>query len=97
MREGVDPVLDHIPVGSRVFLTIDFDVLDPAIMPAVGAPTPGGLNYQITIDLIHALAARNPIIGVCLVELVPEVDLHNLGAITAMRITWNILAALSRH
>jgi len=66
-------------------------------MPAVGAPTPGGLDYQTTIDLIHALAARNTIVGVCLVEFVPPADLHNLGAITAMRIVWNILAVLARN
>jgi len=94
-QAGIAPILEHIPAGSRCFLTVDFDVLDPAIMPAVGAPTPGGLDYQVTIDLIHALAARNPIVGVCLVEFVSEADLHNLGAITAMRIVWNILAALS--
>jgi agmatinase len=46
----------NIPKGSRCFLTIDFDVLDPSIMPAVGAPTPGGLFYQETIDLIHAVS-----------------------------------------
>ncbi len=96
MRDGIELVLQHIPAGKRCFLTIDFDVLDPAIMPAVGAPTPGGLDYHTTIDLIHALASRNPIIGVCLVEFVPEADLRNLGAITAMRVAWNILAALAR-
>ena len=97
MRTGIDPVLQQIPSGSRCFLTIDFDVLDPSIMPAVGAPTPGGLDYQTTIDLIHALARRNSIVGVCLVEFVPEADLRNLGAITAMRIVWNVLAALTRN
>jgi agmatinase len=94
---GIDPILQHLPADSRCFLTIDFDVLDPAIMPAVGAPTPGGLDYLTVIDLIHALAARNTIVGVCLVEFAPEVDLHNLGAITAMRIVWNILAALATN
>jgi agmatinase len=97
MHAGIDHILQHFPAGSRCFLTIDFDVLDPAIMPAVGAPTPGGLDYQTTIDLIHALARRNPIVGVCLVEFVPEADLRNLGAITAMRIVWNVLAALARN
>jgi agmatinase len=97
MREGIDPILQHLQPGSCCFLTIDFDVLDPSIMPAVGAPTPGGLDYLTVIDLIHALAARNTIIGVCLVEFVPEADLHNLGAITAMRIVWNILAALANN
>jgi len=97
MRDGINPVLQSIPAGSSCFLTIDLDVLDPSIMPAVGAPTPGGLDFQTTIELIHSLASRNPIVGACLVELVPEMDLHNLGTIAAMRIAWNILGALARN
>ena len=97
MRDGIDSVLQHIPVNNPCFLTIDFDVLDPSVMPAVGAPTPGGLDYQTTIDLIHALAVRNTIVGVCLVEFIPQADLHNLGAVTAMRIVWNIIGVLARN
>jgi agmatinase len=92
--DGPKYVLDQIPSASRCFITMDFDVLDPSIMPAVGAPTPGGLFYQETIDLIHAVSKRTQIIGVCLVELVPELDLNDLGAITAMRIVWNTLGAM---
>ena len=68
MREGTEAVLKHLPKGGRCFLTIDFDVLDPSVMPAVGAPTPGGLYYQTLIDIIHGAAARTNIVGVCLVE-----------------------------
>lgn len=94
-QNGIGTVLSAIPAGSRCFLTIDFDVLDPSIMPAVGAPTPGGLLYQETIDLIHALSRHTAFVGACLVELVPSSDIHHLGTITAMRIAWNIIAALS--
>ena len=96
MRKGSEAVLRYIPEGGRCFLTIDFDVLDPSVMPAVGAPTPGGLNYQTLIDIIHGAAMRTKIVGVCLVEFAPEVDLHNLSAVTAMRIAWNVIGALAR-
>jgi agmatinase len=96
MGEGADAVLRHIPEDGRCFLTIDFDVLDPSAMPAVGAPTPGGLDYQTLIDIIQGAAARVNIVGVCLVEFVPEADLHNLGAVTAMRVVWNVIGALAR-
>jgi len=94
-RLGVQGVVDRLPKNSRVFLTIDFDVLDPAIMPAVGAPTPGGLYYQETIELIHAIAKRCGIIGVCFVELAPNADINHLGAITAMRLVWSTIGALT--
>ena len=95
-QKGIISVLNVVPAGSRCFLTIDFDVLDPSIMPAVGAPTPGGLLYQETIDLIHQLSKHTSIIGACLVELTPSVDIHHLGTITAMRIAWNIIGALAK-
>jgi agmatinase len=94
---GIKHVLEMIPKGSRCFLTIDFDVLDPSIMPAVGAPTPGGLYYQETIDLIQALSQHCALTGVCLVELVPSADLNHLGAITAMRIAWNVIGSITRE
>ena len=46
---GMDAVLDRIPDGGPFYLTVDADGLDPTIMPAVNAPTPGGLS----LSLIH--------------------------------------------
>jgi arginase family enzyme len=65
-------------------------------MPAVGASTPGGLFYQETIDLIHALSRHAEIICVCLVELTPSADVQHQGAIAAMRIAWNVIGALAK-
>lgn len=92
---GVAGVIGMLPMNSRVFLTIDFDVLDPAIMPAVCAPTPGGLYFQETVDLIHATANHCRVVGACLVELAPEADINHLGAITAMRLVWNTIGAVT--
>ncbi|HUV15191.1 MAG TPA: arginase family protein [Pelolinea sp.] len=96
-HEGLNSVLKLIPDSSRCFITMDFDALDPSIMPAVGAPTPGGLYYQETIEFIHAISKRSKIVGVCLVELVPEADFNNLGVITAMRVVWNVIGVLARN
>jgi agmatinase len=96
MRDGAERALKELPEGENCFLTIDLDVLDPSIMPAVGAPTPGGLDYWTLIEIIQETASRNRIVGVCLVEFVPEADLHNLGAITAMRVVWNVVGAVAR-
>ena len=37
----IDRVVDSL--GETVYITIDCDGLDPAIMPATGTPEPGGL------------------------------------------------------
>ena len=95
-REGVNAALDFIPRDSRCFLTIDFDALDPSVMPAVGAPTPGGLSFLEMINLIQAATQKTQLVGVCLLELVPELDVNHLGSITAMCVAWNAIGALAR-
>ena len=94
-KYGSEIVKEYFPKGVNCFITLDFDVLDPSIMPAVGAPTPGGLNYIELIDLIQWVAENTDVVGVCLVEFAPERDLNNLGAVTAMRVVWNILGCLA--
>jgi agmatinase len=96
-REGIDAALEYLPDKCRCFVTVDFDVLDPSVMPAVGAPTPGGLSYLRIIELIQAVAQKTHVVGICLVELVPEMDVNHLGAITAMRVAWNTIGALARN
>lgn len=67
----MEPVLATIPEGRAVFLTIDADGLDPTEMPAVMAPTPGGLYFRQVAPLLRAVARRNRIIGMDLVEVAP--------------------------
>ena len=58
--------------GKRVYLTVDLDGLDPAIMPAVGTPEPGGLSWERTLDVARTVcrhAAAVPVFVV--VELAP--------------------------
>ena len=95
-RVGVDAVVAHIPPGSRCFVSIDADGLDPAVLPAVAMPTPGGLSYEDVIGLLRALAARATIAGLAMVEVVPERDdPHRLSALTAARIVSVALGLIS--
>jgi agmatinase len=95
-EHGIAPVLDVVPAGSQVLLTLDCDGLDPAIMPGVIAPAPGGLSYWQAIGILRGVAAKARIAGFDLVEFVPERDLAGLGALTAARIIVNVLGLLAR-
>jgi agmatinase len=58
--------------GKQVYLTIDLDGLDPAEMPAVGTPEPGGLRYSDLLDIVRVVcryAQGLPVFDV--VELAP--------------------------
>ena len=92
--EGMDPVVATIPEGRAVYLTIDADGLDPTEMPAVMAPTPGGIYFRQLAPLLRAVARRNRIVGMDIVEIAPSYDFVNgLTCITAGRLILNVLAA----
>jgi agmatinase len=62
---------------DRVYLTLDLDVLDPAEMPAVGTPEPGGLTYMELIHICRALGrSRKKVVGFDLMELAPIPGIH---------------------
>ncbi|MGH9331510.1 MAG: agmatinase, partial [Vicinamibacterales bacterium] len=65
----VDRVVDSL--ADRVYVTIDADGLDPAIMPAVGTPEPGGLSWYEALALLKAVFTRRQVVACDLVELCP--------------------------
>jgi agmatinase len=85
--EGVQEALTHLNADRPVLISIDCDGLDPAALPAVNMPTPGGLNYEDMMAILHGVAAKARIAGFILTELVPERDdRFKLSALTAARI-----------
>jgi len=56
---------------ENVYLTLDLDVFDPSIMPSVGTPEPGGLDWYEVLDLILAVSLNRKIVGLDVVELSP--------------------------
>lgn len=62
--------------GRRIYLTIDVDGLDPAIVPATGTPEPDGLTWSETLQILRTLAANAEIVGMDCVELAPQDNLH---------------------
>lgn len=92
--EGMEPVLETIPEGRAVYLTIDADGLDPTEMPAVMAPTPGGIYFRQLAPLLRSVARHNRIVGMDIVEIAPSYDFANgLTCIMAGRLILNVLSA----
>jgi agmatinase len=65
----IDRVVDSL--GEDVYITIDCDGLDPAIMPAVGTPEPGGLSWYEILGLLRRVIESRRVVGCDLVELAP--------------------------
>jgi agmatinase len=94
---GLEPVLDLVPRGAEVFVTLDCDGLDPFVMPAVIGPAPGGLGYWQAVSLLHGLAAKARLAGFDIVEFMPERDMQGLAALTAARLVCNALGLMARQ
>ncbi|MEM7539855.1 MAG: arginase family protein [Chloroflexota bacterium] len=96
-RQGIDAVVDAIPAGTKLFVTLDVDGLDPAIMPSVIGPAPGGLSYWDVVELIERAAAKaGSIAGFDIVELLPSADVGAQGARLAARIVATMMGLIGR-
>lgn len=71
----IDRVVDSLGDGP-VYLTIDVDALDPAIMPSTGTPEPGGLTWYEVLALLRATLPRRNVVACDIVELSPIPGLH---------------------
>jgi len=58
-------------LSDRVYITIDVDGMDPAIMPATGTPEPGGLSWYEILSLLRTVIERRTVVGCDIVELSP--------------------------
>jgi agmatinase len=72
MRRDTDWIAKVVEsLGETVYITIDVDGLDPAIMPATGTPEPGGLSWYELLSLLRAVISERRVVGCDLVELSP--------------------------
>jgi agmatinase len=59
-------------VGEPLYITIDLDFFDPAFVPSVGTPEPGGFGWVETLRFLRNVARARKIIGFDVVELLPR-------------------------
>lgn len=88
---GTDAVLDRIPKGARLYVTIDIDGFCPSIAPGTGTPSHGGFLYYEVLELLQGAARRHEVVGVDLVEVAPDYDHSGSTAILAAQILLNFL------
>ena len=79
-----------------VYVSIDLDVLDPAAMPAVGTPEPGGMTWGDLTGLLRAVADERKIVGFDVVELSPG-EGPEAGAYTAARLVQKVIGYAARQ
>ena len=78
--------------NQPVYISLDLDVIDPSLLPGVGAPEPGGLTFQEFISLLKKLQTLH-VVGFDMVELTPDYDPTQISSITASVILREIILA----
>ncbi|ADW21598.1 agmatinase [Thermus scotoductus] len=88
-REGL-PIREILEaLGERVYISLDFDALDPSVMPSVGTPLPGGLSYRQVVDLLSAVFQEKEVVGMDFVELSPTGQFH--AEMTAAQLVYHAI------
>ena len=85
----IDRALDGLD-GKPVYLTIDLDYFDPAIIPATGTPEPGGGTWWPTLRFLGKLLKRTDVVACDVVELAPSPGLHHAD-FTAARLIYKLI------
>jgi agmatinase len=83
-------MLDRLP--ERVYLSVDVDAFDPAVVPTTGTPEPGGLGYWQAAEFLDLLAKKKTIIGMDLVEAMP-VEGQEHGIFACARFLYQMVGA----
>ena len=81
----VDLLSDH------VYISVDLDVLDPGLMPAVGTPEPGGMDWRQLTGLLKEVAQQRQIVGFDVCELSPG-DGPPACSYTAAKLVFKMIA-----
>ena len=86
------PDLDRLVsmLTEEVYISIDLDVLDPSIMPAVGTPEPGGMNWGQIIEVIRKVGQSRRVVGFDVTELSPGEGPHAC-AYTAAKLVYKLI------
>jgi agmatinase len=78
-------------LSSRVYVSVDLDVLDSSIMAAVGTPEPGGMDWDTLTGLLRTVGDNREIVGFDVSELSPD-EGPEACAFTAAKLVYKLIA-----
>lgn len=78
-------------LSDDVYITIDLDAFDPAIMPSTGTPEPGGMMWYQTMLFIEKVIRKKNLAGFDVVELCPT-ETNKAPDFMAAKLIYRILS-----
>jgi agmatinase len=80
--------------GRPIYLTVDLDWFDPAVMPGTGTPEPGGFIWNDFATVIKELR-HHSLMGADVVELAPQLDSSGISSVLAAKVTRSLLLLMA--
>lgn len=80
--------------GSKIYISVDLDCVDPASAPGVSVPSAAGLAAMDLIYLLNKVISGGNVVGIDIVELVPDYDINGMTATLAARILSECIASV---
>ncbi len=90
-----DAIAEALDGPELVYLSIDIDVLDPAMAPGTGTPEPGGLLTRELLRAVRRIVGSVQLAGMDIVEVSPPFDHAEVTAMAAHRAAMEALSALA--
>jgi agmatinase len=79
---------------TKIYLSVDMDVLDPAYVPAVQNPEPEGLAPHMLLDILSRVCDKR-VVGFDVVEIAPNYD-QGVSAIQAAKVIFETLCHVEK-
>jgi agmatinase len=80
--------------GSKIYISVDLDCVDPASAPGVSVPSPAGLAAIDLIYMLNKVISGGNVVGIDVVELTPDYDINGMTATLAARILSECIASV---
>ena len=93
---SVQDIPNHMSMlrGRPIYLTVDLDWFDPAVMPGTGTPEPGGFVWNDFAAVVNELR-HHRLMGADVVELAPQLDPSGISSVLAAKVTRSLLLLMA--
>lgn len=81
-------------LGDNVYISIDADGFDPAVVPAVGTAEPNGLFWNETLEFLKLVISKKNVVGFDVVEIAPAKG-NILSEYTMAKLVYRLIGYLT--
>lgn len=83
-QNEVAKFIESFTQGSRTYISVDIDVFDPSIAPAVDMPEPGGIFFNDFQELIASVKGKLVGTDICCINPTPNNEITEFLAIRSL-------------